>query len=157
MKDTPHTATTYNGSTFYNGPVSCLVYDTAVMTTSRFCQTSDYILDSILFCIFSSLVEVQVMFVDPIKPTSVGWLYLQCLGGGRVKGSRDTMRWMSWWMGGGRENQGIGGKECGRGGPFGGKGRSKITGQARVGLNSLYHLKGVSYYYQRILVIILFF
>lgn len=43
------------------------------------------------------------------------------------------------------------------GGPFGGKGRSKGEGQARVGLNSLYYLKGVSYYYQRILVIILIF
>lgn len=41
---------------------------------------------------FSSLAEAEVMHVDPIKPTSVGWLYLQWLGGGRVKGSRDTMR-----------------------------------------------------------------
>lgn len=158
MKDTPHTATTYDDSTFYNGPVSCLVYDTAVMTTSRFARHLITFWTQYYSAFFSSLAEAEVMYVDPIKPTSVGWLYLQWLGGGRVKGSRDIMRWISRWMGGGRENQGIGGKECGRGGrPFGGKGRSKTTGQARVGLNYLYYLKGVSYYYQRILVFLLFF
>lgn len=68
------------------------------------------------------------------------------------------------WMNGvggrveGERIKALVGKNVGGGGrQFGGKGRSKTTGQARVGLNYLYYLKGVSYYYQRILVILLFF